>query len=270
MRISWATDLHLNMADDKAYRSFINMILLENSDCLLIAGDISISPKLPYHLSQIAHDLSIPIYFVLGNHDFYQGSFIKEIKDSVHQLVQQLPDCHYLTKEEVISLSTHTALIGHDSWADGRAGNYQNSSVQLRDSIEIKDLIGLSKDERLKILEALGEEAALEIERKLHKAFKTHKTIILLTHIPPYPEAAFYKGICNDPEWSPHFVAKTVGDMLLKVMPDYPEKKLIVLCGHTHHKAHLNILPNLKVIVGEAEYGMPMTQEVIEDYTQTN
>jgi hypothetical protein len=54
-----------------------------------------------------------------------------------------------------------------------------------------------------------------------------------------------------------------MGAALYEIMNTYPDKTLTVLCGHTHTQAEAQILPNLKVKTGGAEYGSPNIQDII-------
>jgi len=47
-------------------------------------------------------------------------------------------------------------------------------------------------------------------------------------------------------------------------MKKHPDKKLTVLCGHTHSPGAAQILPNLEVLTGSAEYGSPTIQQILE------
>jgi hypothetical protein len=47
-------------------------------------------------------------------------------------------------------------------------------------------------------------------------------------------------------------------------MSAYPDHQMTVLCGHTHSSGQADILPNLLVKTGGAEYGSPMIQEILE------
>jgi hypothetical protein len=62
----------------------------------------------------------------------------------------------------------------------------------------------------------------------------------------------------------PHFSCKIAGDALISMMKKRPEKKLTVLCGHTHGGGQIEILPNLQVIAGGAQYGIPEIQRIFE------
>jgi hypothetical protein len=55
-----------------------------------------------------------------------------------------------------------------------------------------------------------------------------------------------------------------VGDALREAMARRPEKRMTVLCGHTHQPADVAVLPNLHVRTGGAEYGRPVLQQLLE------
>jgi 3',5'-cyclic-AMP phosphodiesterase len=46
-------------------------------------------------------------------------------------------------------------------------------------------------------------------------------------------------------------------------MDQRPDRRMTVLCGHTHGHGTARILPNLAVITGGAEYGRPEIQRTI-------
>ena len=46
-------------------------------------------------------------------------------------------------------------------------------------------------------------------------------------------------------------------------MAAHPECEMTVLCGHTHSPGEAQILPNLRVLTGGAEYGRPALQRVL-------
>ena len=54
-----------------------------------------------------------------------------------------------------------------------------------------------------------------------------------------------------------------MGDVLLDVAQSHPKCQILVLCGHTHGGGELEVLPNLRVVTGAAEYKKPEIQQVI-------
>ncbi|MFW8600137.1 hypothetical protein ACOHYD_01450 [Desulfobacterota bacterium M19] len=88
--------------------------------------------------------------------------------------------------------------------------------------------------------------------------------MIALTHVPPFKESCRHEGEISADDWLPHFSCKAVGEFLRKFMSALPDRRMTVLCGHTHSSSQVTILPNLKVKTGEAEYSSPDIQEILE------
>ena len=87
--------------------------------------------------------------------------------------------------------------------------------------------------------------------------------VIVLTHVPPFREACWHRGRVSDDEWLPHFACRAVGEALVEAMAAHPECEMTVLCGHTHSAGEAQVLPNLRVLTGGAEYGRPEVQRVL-------
>jgi 3',5'-cyclic-AMP phosphodiesterase len=256
MRLAWLTDLHLNFVDPDCVDALCRRALDEGADAALISGDIAEAPGVDTYLERIARRLDRPIYFVLGNHDFYRGS-IAEVRARVAAFCARSPRVHWLNREGVVELTPETGLIGHDGWADGRFGDYAGSDVLLNDFFLIEELAGLEPEARLERLHALGDEATDHFRTVLPEALGRYRRVIALTHVPPFREACRYRGQISGDDWLPHFACKAVGDALVDVMSAHPDRELLVLCGHTHSSAEARILPNLRVVTGAAEYGRP-------------
>lgn len=256
MKLAWLTDLHLNFVDPDCVGGLCRRIRDEGADAVLISGDIAEAPGVESYLEFLGRRIDRPIFFVLGNHDFYR-SRIKEVRARVAALCAQSPRIHWLNRETVIELTPETGLIGHDGWADGRFGDYAGSDVLLNDYFLIGELAGLEPEDRLEQLHALGDEAADHLRSVLPEALGRYRRVIALTHVPPFREACRHRGQISDDTWLPHFACKAVGDALGDVMSTRPDRELLVLCGHTHSSSEARILPNLTVFTGAAEYGRP-------------
>lgn len=263
MRAIWLTDIHLEFLDDRTFSTFLWELSRRNADAALISGDIAQAPTVSEYLSKMAKFLEIPIYFVLGNHDFYHGS-IPAVKDTIRTLSKDSRLLHWLTDGGPVCLSPTTCLVGHDGWGDARLGDYHGSTVDLNDFYLIHELAGLSKRARLLKLHELGDEAAAHLRKVLPEALKSADHVVVLTHVPPFREAAWYAGRPSDSQWLPFFSCKTVGDMLYTTMQSHPHKRMTVLCGHTHGGGRSAILPNLATWTGPARYGHPAIQEIFE------
>jgi len=267
-KLAWATDVHLNFLRlPGAARSFAEYLASETScDALLLTGDITELPHLRYTLEELAAGLQRPLYFVLGNHDYYQGSFAegREIASSFEG---------WLDKEQaVFELSPTIALVGSEGWYDAERGLPFAESFTMADWVTITDI----KEVSAGIIPRYMKSASLEARKRVVKlsrersraaadaarsrlvaALEKYTTVIFATHFPPFQEACWHEGNLSEPPWLPWFTSVYMGDMLTEVADQHPDRKILVLCGHTHSSGTYLARPNLKVLTGEAVYGAP-------------
>ena len=262
-RLAWATDVHLNFLSATGIDAFREALARQEADAVVITGDIAEAPTLDSLLSVLAAELKTPIYFVLGNHDFYRGS-IPEVREVARAMSRRSPWLGYLPAAGVVELTPEIALVGVDGWSDGRLGDYLRSPVMLNDYLLIAELSGLGKGARLDRLNALGDAEAEALRGPLTQAIARYRRVIVATHVPPFKEACWHDGRASNDDWLPHFSCHAVGEVLREAALAHPGKKIRVLCGHTHGQGQAEILPNLKVMTGGAEYGEPRIQGVIE------
>ena len=268
MRFGWATDIHLNFLNAAARRGFLESIR-EQVDALLISGDIGESNSIGEMLREIDACLGRRVYFVLGNHDCYRGS-VAGTRASVSESVGSSKNLVYLSQAGVVELTPSVALVGHDGWADGRLGDYDGSEVVVNDFHLVDELrcwLGphtLDKPALRRAIAALGDEAAAYLHGVLSPAADRYSRVIVVTHVPPFREAARYQGRVSSDDHLPFFACQAVGNALLKVADSHPTCELVVLCGHTHEGAELSVRENLQVLTGRAEYGKPELQRIFE------
>jgi 3',5'-cyclic AMP phosphodiesterase CpdA len=263
MRAGWVTDPHLNFLRPLERAGFYARLRDQHLDVLLLGGDIGEADSVGYFLSELESELRIPVYFVLGNHDFYRGS-IREVRAAIAEQAASSSRLHWLPTSGVVPLPAETALVGHDSWADGRVGDFFNSQVLLNDYVLIDELRNPSKQKRYERLNALGDEAAAFLDNRVREALPRFQHILVLTHVPPFREACWHEGRISDSEYLPHFACRAVGERLAAIMLDHPGHSMTVLCGHTHSGGVAHILDNLTVLTGGAEYGRPALQQILE------
>lgn len=263
MRVVWATDIHLNFLEAEGRASFFSSIRDRRPDAVFVTGDIAEAPSLHAHLDEMRRAIQVPLYFVLGNHDFYYGS-ISQVRKHLENWCQVQPGLIYLSTAGLIELTSTTVLVGHDGWGDGRYGNYHLSPVRLSDQELIADFQDLDREAVLVKLHALGDEAGSYLRLGLDNALASYRHVICLTHVPPFKEACWYQGKMGTDDWLPYFACQAVGDVLLNVTRERPDCHITVLCGHTHHSGIAQLRPNLQVMTGSAEYGAPRIQETFE------
>jgi predicted MPP superfamily phosphohydrolase len=266
MRLAWATDIHLDHASESSRRRFCQSVT-EQADALVVTGDIAESQILGSALTALTALTERPVYFVLGNHDFYRGSIAATRRQVGYVVGEGLV---YLSQSGVVELTPSTALVGHDGWADGRLGDLDRSEEILNDFLLIdelrcwRDAHTLDKPALRRVLETLGDEAADYLKSVLAPAVEKYPHVIVATHVPPFREAAWYEGRPSSDDFLPFFACKAVGDVLLATARSHPGCQMLVLCGHTHGGGEVQVLENLRVVTGPAEYGKPEIQQIIK------
>ena len=262
-RYIWLTDTHFNFLEDAALVEFFLSLEEKRADGIFLTGDVSTGPHLVKHLTFLEKIVKKPIYFVLGNHDYYRVTF-SEIENSMVELMQSNSRLHYLSLSNPISLSSEVALVGHDGWYDAQWRDPLTPFIFIWDWYFIKDFRMLfGTEERMSFMRSLAKKASSFIVKNLKQAFETHSTVYMLTHFPPWPEESDrYFGLVEK-FWMPYNSSKMMADSLTSLMASYPDKKLVILAGHTHIKKQMKISDNIEIRVGDAEFGKPQIQDII-------
>jgi hypothetical protein len=263
MKAAWLTDLHLNHGKDGAFERLCAELAEARPDGLFVTGDTAEAKTVTMWLSRLADAVGVPLYFVLGNHDFYNGS-VREVRAEIISVTKSSRFVRWLPACEPVMVEEGVALVGHDGWGDGRAPDFDRSEVWLNDYIKIKELADISRTELKARLHRLGVEAAAALEPQLRAALGVAAHVVVLTHVPPFVGACWYMGKPSDQHWAPHFTCVAMGEMLARVAAEYPTRTISVLCGHTHSPGWYKAAPNLEVWTGEARYGYPQIQSVVE------
>lgn len=263
MRLAWATDIHLDHCEPETIAAFIAELAAEDADAYCLTGDLSEAPQLEPHLTLLAEKLQKPIYFVLGNHDYYHGS-ISAVRERMRSLSAASPWLRWMPAAGIVPLSSATAILGHDAWGDGRNGDVHGTWVKLTDFRLIEDFVTAGEAGRVALLNRLGDEAADYLRPLLARALADYSEVILLMHPPPLREACLYGSEVADDNWAPHFTCKAVGDLILALLPQYPDRQLTVLAGHTHNICDIRPHPNLRLCVGAAAYARPTLAQLFE------
>jgi Icc protein len=257
MRATWLTDLHLNFLKKEPLNRFLGSVKREMPHVLFVTGDTGESHNVCHFVEELRR--IAPVYFVLGNHDFY-GSSIDEVRQRARATGCWLPAL------APVRLTDTTTLIGVDGWGDARCGNLA-SRVRLADWQWIRDLdtlIFCSPEQRAQALQALGTQEATALHDQLER-LETPSELLVLTHVPPFAEACWHDGKQSEPDWLPWFTCIAVGDVLLAYARRVPTTKITVLCGHTHGRGEVRPQDNLLVQTGgwapgERDYGNPIVQ----------
>ncbi len=278
MRIAWATDIHLDFLDDAQVRAFAGTLASAQPEAVVLSGDLSHAEQLEHHLRLLIGVLQCPVYFVLGNHDYY-GSSIVDVRNAIATLCARRSRLRWLPACGVVALSQHTAMIGVDGWADARLGDLAGTNVVLNDFFHIAELSatleprvraapallrGADRGPLHAALQGLGAAEAARCDELLTAALASHAQVLVVTHVPPFAEACWHEGALSDANWLPYFTCAALGEVLRAQARRHPERTLTVLCGHTHGAGEAWIEPNLRVLTGAAVYRRPQLQSVLE------
>lgn len=247
----WFTDTHLPSVSIFNKLKFLFHLRKEKPEGIFLTGDISNGLFLKIDLKLIRRFANCPIYFILGNHDYYFSSF-----DSIHNKIKHIdPDIIWLRESGVVELNKTTALIGVEGWYDGFYGD--PSTITLSTSIDrlwISEMRNLNKNEILKFVRKKANEDAKIIINNLQNALDAgYETIYLLTHFPPWAEATRDLGKCLENFWLPYNVNSTLGFALEKIMKD-KSATLHVLAGHVHEDKFIQVSSNIFCKVNKAKF----------------
>lgn len=262
-RVAWLTDLHLNFVSRRTVEELFSEVASQQPDAVVVTGDTADARSFGAMLEQLAAQVARPVYFVLGNRDYYHGS-ISRVRDEVRELCRRSEWLHWLSDRDAAPLSRRTGIAGHCGWGDGVYGDLAGSRVRLNDFELIADLAGLSVADRARKMAELGREASAHLARVLPPAAARWERLIVATHVPPFREATWHEGRISTDDWLPYFSCHAAGEAIRTVFENHPSCQGLVLCGHTHGAGEVDILPNLHVSTGGSEYYRPAVQRILE------
>lgn len=261
----WITDPHFDHVGgrdpkraDFMVESFLQFVEEEHFSGLFITGDVATSHSLRKYLKLIERTMSCPVYFVLGNHDFW-GSSVKKVRSIASDIADDSVNLYYLSNETHYNIQgdPETAILGHDGWYDGLNGLGIASRFFMNDWRTMEDyrLPAASQyafhDHIMHVSQNLAAEAVSHVERRVQEAVLSDVTkIIILTHIPPWPEAHTHQGIKGSADAQPWYTSKLMGLTLENLAKQHSHVDFTVLCGHTHEKAVHKPAFNLTCHVG--------------------
>ena len=277
-KILHLTDVHFDHCNYETIKQLALECVAKKPLAIVLTGDISNANDISDHLRWFCSHLGkLCVYIVLGNHDFYSGS-IRDVRETVTNLAskEQLANLVYLftCENPIRELTEDTAIVGADGFYDG--GTIEDYSrrgvVEMNDYTLIRELsVAYSKwrwheeEYMFNILQGLSKESARHIEKHLRVALldSKYKKVVVATHVAPWAKNSVYKGKVSDWQWLPCFHSRNMGDAIISVVKDFPEKEVIVLCGHSHGHAVYKPLPNITSYTGEAEYKYPRISNII-------
>lgn len=262
MKLGFATDIHLDAIrkyDQKGYpdQRLAGERLAEGHDALVVTGDISTGEKFKAHFRAFCAGAKVPVYFVLGNHDFWDAP-----ESDVRATAATFPG--YLDTAGVVELTPGAALVGRSGWYDTLSGHPNESRIEVDDWLRTSRLVApySSRIPHLlhKACQKWSEEEAEKAIPVLEAAAASYQRVYFATHFPVFRNACFAPdGKLDIPErgWWPWSINTTLGHAIREVTDRHPNNDFTVLTGHTHGGGRAQISENLTCIAGKAQYGYP-------------
>lgn len=263
MKLAWLSDLHLDFVWKDQIFNLGDKIYNADCDAAIISGDIATSRSCCFALDFLQQTARKPIYYVLGNHDYYDGS-IKTVNFFMEEYSETSKFAKWASIQGVIGLTKNSCLIGVEGWYDARYGNFLGESFNLNDFELIHEIKqARTREAKGKVFRKLADASAEYINSVFCIAAEKYKNILILTHVPPFAEVCLYEGQPSSSASLPLFSSRVMGETLLDLKEKFIDKNIEVFCGHTHSPAELTI-DNLRVSVAGAIYGQPDIYTIVD------
>lgn len=275
MKIVWASDIHLDHAEDKpgAFKEFADSVNAQAPDVLIVSGDISTGIGFEPHVRQLAGAIGCKLLWVRGNHDLWRTSFQAADELDVY-LTGVLAGSHHPdfwgslhTKDEVSMVSDEVCILGVNGWYDFTAGETKRAPFIMNDWHRISDFVHgvyAGEDERVISMRQSGLSTALAI-KKLNAGYEQGaRKFHLFTHVPQFVETCSYRGLPTRPEDITLYCNVSFGVSLRAWCKEHPDAHLTTYAGHTHFGKTALVEPNLLARVATAKYGSPKFEDAFE------
>ena len=256
--IAWLSDTHLDMVDSSWFDTLCKELQDSDACAIWLTGDIAASADVCDWLVRIHHQVQLPVYFVLGNHDYYGSSFAK-VDQAILKMVTEYEGITWMDTQDSVVLDEENTLVGVGGWGDARSGDFHNTPIRINDHRLIQDLSNIPRQEVYNRLLERGTMMANRLSKQLSTCVDS-QNIWVLTHVPPFEEACWYQGKAGNPHWTADFVCVAVGEVLERFAQENPDKNIQVLCGHGHNRGIVRKQKNLLVYTAAAEYRKPRVE----------
>ncbi len=279
MKLAIATDIHLNFVYEAGTSEFIRRVNLSGCDAILLTGDIAEGNNLEKYFQIFVRECNLPVYFVLGNHDYW-GTSVSGIRDDMNKFCAENKGFTYLRSSDPVILTPGTSLIGIDGWYDAGYGDPKKSTLIMNDWFKISDFSDyvvpnfansyygyentINKAGIVSYCKKLAILDAELLSRKIDEAAKVSNTILIASHFPGWLDVSKYRGKPTDKNSQPYYISKILGDTINEAAGKHPDKEFKVFSGHTHAAATTRLAPNLEATVGHSDYGNPQIYKIIE------
>ena len=110
MKIAWLSDIHLEFPAPEVLDRFYKRLEKAAADVVLISGDIGQAHTVFEYLRELQVAAKCPVYYVLGNHDYYHGSIVSIRAEALR--MRPSKTIRWLSSSDAIPLTKSTCCIG--------------------------------------------------------------------------------------------------------------------------------------------------------------
>ena len=236
MRINIASDLHLEtykwfpkFSPRKASHMFQGLF---SGDLLILAGDIVDNHRM---LAEWLSLCSVPVIYVLGNHEYY-GKSLERTESLFRHALDDLPHVHFLNGEGVVVKGVR--FVGATLWSDFDG---ENPLVMEECRERVKDFREVEGITTAKVLELFHKERDW-IDAELSTPFDGPTVVV--THYAPSPQ--------SDSEFHGSLLrGGFVTDLEAMIRKHQPE---LWIHGHTHENCDYTV-GETRVLSNQSGYG---------------
>jgi predicted phosphohydrolase len=264
--LGWLSDIHMDHLEPYRRQVLLDDLTHSSAEAFVITGDISVGSRLLQDLEDLRASTGKPIYYVLGNHDYWFSS-TAAVRKLTLGLAQKNVNFLHMNHVPFVSLNKQTALVGHDCWYDcrngvgglasnfammdwGLMGDYAGFASYASDKLSIFDKASI-----VKVSSDLADEGVMHIRQGIDAALaEGHRRIVVLSHIPPFEESHYHGALQGSPSAQPWFTCRSLGDLLLSYADAWHDVNFTLLSGHTHTPRRHSPKKNLQVFVAGARY----------------
>lgn len=232
MRIGFISDLHVDRNFEaptiEYLKELLQIINEQKLEMLIIGGDISNHYSTTiWFVEELQKQAEIPVYFIPGNHDFWEEQEATKDTPGIYQLYKDHPQSLI---ENPLKINESYTLIGHPGWYNHAIYDQKKFTP---DEIERGKFRWTYWQDKLRLDWGMEDQ---EVSQKFSKIIKqdlekvTTENIILQTHIVTIPEYTMPM---------PHrvfdfFNAYIATDDLKNIYKEYPITHQIM--GHVHFR----------------------------------
>lgn len=232
MKLAWLSDTHLDQVSSIDITRLCRGIAKEGADAIVITGNVSSGHQLVESLGYLETNAFMPVYYVLGQKDYSHTTIDKmravataiETEEGYDPIV-------YVSTRGPVELTDTLTLVGLDGWGDLREGRKKNTRFLLRDHIAIKDFRKMDNDSIMGLLQNLADSDVRKARETLLEVLESGKDVLLLSSVIPFSELLEKDGDMPNDDMLAYYVCRVLGDTLLELADEYPDRKIRVLCG---------------------------------------